>query len=227
MKRRQIETARPWLCCLLLAAASACGQSEDSADAPAADVAVAPDTAAGTDSGGPGVDVGPAPDTGTPVNAPTVELGGSDDAGKTFVDWSSDKIVPPLVHGIQGGEHVFVSVRVRNMDPKNMNLELHQQVVATGKEVFPSPIKWFSQTLKKETVDGVWTGWYFKNGYTGFVNCPCLVTGKQLKLELIATSNDGKVTAKSTHFITPGGPSTMPHWDGDCNDDEYPECETP
>lgn len=237
MDPRRNEIARRWLCCLLLALPGACGQSEDPADAQLPDGATAQD--GGTDTGGPGVDVGPAMDagqgvdlgptvdTGLSATAPTVELGGSDDAGKTFVDWSSDTVVPNLVHGIQGGEHVFVSVRVRNMDPKNMNLELHQHVVATGEQVFPSPITWFNQTLKKETVDGVWTGWYFKNGYTGFVNCPCLVTGKQVKLELIATSSDGKVTAKSTHFITPGAASALPLWDGDCNDDERDECKKP
>ena len=213
-----------WLCCLSLTLASACGQDEPAADAAAQDTYVA-----ATDSGSsqPQTDANTgAVDAAKPVEVPTVELGGSDDEGKTFVDWSSDKVVPPLVHGIQGGEHIYVSVRARNMNPKNMQLELHQHIVDGGVEVFPTPIKWFNQTLKKETVDGKWTGWYFRNGYTGFVNCPCLVTGKQLKLELIATTKDGKVSAKSTRFVTPAAASAMPLWDGDCNDDEHDECKT-
>lgn len=240
MNRRSAARLRPLPCCLLpccllpcclllcwLALVGGCGESEGSPNTAAADVAVTADSSATADTAGPALDGGPSQDTGAPQSLPTIELGGSDNAGKTFVDWSNDKVVPPLVHGIQGGEHIYVSVRMRNMDPKSMNLELHQHIATTGEEVFPSPIKWFGQTLKKETVDGVWTGWYFRNGYTGFVNCPCLVTGKQLRLELIATSKDGKVTAKSMRLVTPGGASAMPLWDGDCNDDEYDECKMP
>jgi|ETNmetMinimDraft_26_1059896.scaffolds.fasta_scaffold80082_2 hypothetical protein len=175
----------------------------------------------------------PQPDGGTTATdaprvskGPVVEMGGSDDEGKGFVDWSSDKETPPLIHGIQGGEHVYFSVRVRDMNPKKMNLELSMTEVASGKAIFPTPpaLKKFNQTLKKETVDGQWTGWYFKNGYIAFVHCPCLVSGKELKFDLVVTSKDGTQSASVSHTIVPGTKKVKPHWDGDCNDDEFDEC---
>ena len=175
----------------------------------------------------PQTDTGTAPqDAAKPVKTPMVQMGGSDDEGKGFIDWSSEKEAPPLIHGIQGGEHVFFSVRVKNVDPKKMNLKLHMTMADTGEIVFPGPLSKYKQTLKKETVDGNWTGWYFKNGFIGFVHCPCLVAGQKLKFELVVTTQDGKTTMKDSHIIVPGSKKVAPHWDGDCNDDEHDQCKT-
>ncbi len=199
-----------------LLAVSACSLENEPAPDASADIINAADVA--TDGASVAADAVPLSDQ------PTAEMGGSSDEGKGFVDWKSDEEKPPLIHGIQGGEHVYFSVRVRNMDPKKMNLLLHMTDMQTGLAVFPGPLKKFKQTLKKETVDGKWTGWYFKNGFIAFVHCPCLVSGKKVKFELVVTTQDGKVTVKTSHVILPGTAKVKPHWDGDCNADEHDEC---
>ncbi len=47
--------------------------------------------------------------------APHVVVGGADDAGMAFVDWSSGSYPATLIHGPQGGQHIWTSVKTTNL----------------------------------------------------------------------------------------------------------------
>jgi len=141
--------------------------------------------------------------------APAVEIGGCDDDGKGFVDWSQSKSKPPMLRGIQGGQHIWFSVKARNVSKKKLRMAVTLIVEETTRTVIPGRVE-YTSTLPE--VDG----WYFYEGARAYVKCPCQVVGKQLRAELEVIDLYGR-TASDQVWITPT-------WDGSCDHDPAGSC---
>ena len=67
-------------------------------------------------------------------SAPQVIVGGANSDGSGFVDWSGGAARPAIITGIQGGQHVYVSVRTRNLNPQQVKITA---LVATPADCTP------------------------------------------------------------------------------------------
>lgn len=176
----------PLAATLMLGLIMGCGPSEPSADA------------GSTDGGGADAQGDPA-----------VRIGGASDEGEGFVDWSDSDALAPMIRGIQGGQHIWVSVRARNVSHKKLRMAITAVLVDSGKTVIPGRVE-YTSTLNE--VDG----WLFYEGAQSFVKCPCQVQGRQLRMKLEVIDLYGR-TADNEMVVTPT-------WDGNCDFDPAGSC---
>lgn len=188
-----------WLAALWLAAGTACSAS--GGDDGGAD-------AGGADGGGPA--------------APSVWVGGSKDDGSGFVDWRDGLGTPPILRGPQGGQHVWVSVRMRNLHPKKLRMAFTMFVGESDTKVIPGRVE-ITSTLKPEPEEATAGAeaasegpWFLYQGAPSFVKCPCQVYGKKLRVELEVIDLYG-LTAKDVAWIAPT-------WDGNCDFEPAGSC---
>lgn len=129
-------------------------------------------------------------------------IGGSEDNGTGFVDWSSGVARGLVVTGFQGGQHVWVTVRARDINPKKarVTVELRDQV--TGASVPPGPHQW----VLMMSVDA---GWLTYAGITAFIDKPCDVVGRLLTASAALVDADG-LTATASALVTPEWPGMCP-----------------
>ena len=147
-----------------------------------------------------GSDMGSASDSSD--NAPQVLVGGANSDGSGFVDWSQGTARPPIITGIQGGQHVYVSVRTRNLFPQQVKITA---IVATPVDCTPydpGPSQW-KVSLKNDD------GWLSYQGITAFVGKPCAVKDKLVRVKIEVEDQNG-VKASSYADIEPT-------WNGACN----------
>jgi hypothetical protein len=137
-----------------------------------------------------------------PAKDPMVEVGGATDAGKGFIDWSDGQSSPAILRGPQGGQHIWVSVRARNVHPKKLRMAITMFIEETGKRVIPGRVT-VTSTLKPDK-----DGWFLYQGVPSFVKCPCQIVGKKLRAELEIIDLYGR-TASNEVWLS----ST---WDGSC-----------
>ncbi len=135
-------------------------------------------------------------------NTPQVIVGGANDDGTGFVDWSSGLARPPIVTGIQGGQHVFVSVRTRNLYPVQVKINTMVATPVECKAYNPGSREW-KVSLR---TDDTWLGY---QGITAFVDDPCLVKDKVVRVKVEVTDQNN-VTASAYADI-------QPTWSGACN----------
>ena len=148
-------------------------------------------------SGDPDADAGSSDGDDTPI----VLIGGASEMGEGFIDWSDGKATAPMIRGIQGGQHIWVSVRARNVSHKKLRMAITAVLEDSGKTVIPGRVEYTSTVGMKD-------GWLFYEGAQSFVKCPCQVVGRRLRIELEVIDLYGR-TAKHEAFITPT-------WDGGC-----------
>ena len=135
------------------------------------------------------------------ASAPMVLVGGANSDGSGFVDWSSTTPRPAIITGIQGGQHVFVSVRTRNIFPTQAKITAMVAAPETCEPNAPGPATW-KVSLKK---DGDWLTY---QGITAFVGEPCAIKDKWVRVKVEVTDQNG-VTAT-------GHADIQPTWSGAC-----------
>ena len=148
-------------------------------------------------------------DASDATNTPQVRVGGANDQGKGFVDWSDDKATPAMLRGIQGGQHIWFSVKARNVSAKKLRMAVTLIVDETTKAVIPGRVEY---TSTPPEVDG----WYLYQGARAYVKCPCQVVGRKLRVDLEVVDLYGR-TASEQVWITPT-------WDGNCDFDPAGSC---
>ncbi|MCO4762583.1 MAG: hypothetical protein KC502_13815 [Myxococcales bacterium] len=141
------------------------------------------------------------PDDGT-VGA---VVGGASNDGKGFVDWSDGTATPEMLRGPQGGQHIWVAVRMRGLSHKKLKMTVEMQRVDTGTVVKPGAVPVMS-TLKP-IADGEFK--YQFSAITAFVKCPCQVADKRLRVKLSLSDLYGR------KYETIG--EITPTWSGDCS----------
>ena len=141
---------------------------------------------------------------------PLLEVGGADELGNGFVDWSAGDAVPDVIYGIQGGQHIWVSVRVRKtpacLSPKKMRLGVQAKIIDSGKVVKPGRVQ-VTHNLLNADPD---SEWYVYEGIPSFVTCPCQITGRKLEMRVDLSDLYGQEAA-ATAVITP-------YWDETAHD---------
>jgi hypothetical protein len=146
-----------------------------------------------------GIDLGSASDTTD--NTPQVLVGGANSDGSGFVDWQSGIARPAIITGIQGGQHVFVSVRTRGLFPQQAKITATVATPVDCTPYDPGPSQW-KVSLKSDS------GWYGYQGITAFVGKPCAIKDKVVRVKIEVEDQNG-VTASSYADIEPT-------WNGAC-----------
>lgn len=141
--------------------------------------------------------------TGDGSSAPAVWTGGSNDDGTGFVDWRSGEVKPTIIMGPQGGQHVYVSLRISNLWPKKIRMGVEMRDAETDEVVKPGRIE-ITSSLK---ADGDWMAY---TGMTAFVKEPCKISDRKIKVHVDVSDLYG-VKATDDAVITP-------HWGGYCLD---------
>ncbi len=144
-----------------------------------------------------------------PDKEPKVLVGGADENGAGFVDWSDDKAKPPMLRGMQGGQHVWFSVKARNVSPKKLRMAVTLIIDETAKAVIPGRVEY---TSTPPEVDG----WYLYQRARAYVKCPCQVVGKKLRVQLEVTDLYGRAASDEVWI--------EPTWDGNCDFEPAGSC---
>ena len=95
--------------------------------------------------------VAPAEDAGEAGPAPSLELG----TGLLAFESVADGATVPLVAGSQGGRHVDVALRLRDIDPVGLTVEYDGFDAATGEVLF-TPVQRFLSPTGLVMEDGAW-----------------------------------------------------------------------
>ena len=147
------------------------------------------------------------PDAGADTS--TVEMwaavGGASVEGKGFIDWQDGSATPAIIRGPQGGQHIWVSVRMTGLSPKKLKMTVEMARKDNGTVVKPGAVP-LILTLKPSPEHP--TAFEFAS-LTAFVKCPCQVAGKPLVVRLELADLYGR-TFQTSATITPT-------WDGDCS----------
>lgn len=108
-------------------------------------------------------------------------VGGSDLDGLAFVPLD-DCPELPIIHGIQGGYHVWGSVHVRDVSPIKALVRVRLRDMASGELVAPGDV---TLSLDLDTVPDADGGppWLERNGLPVYVADPCPIDGHELRLE--------------------------------------------
>jgi hypothetical protein len=136
---------------------------------------------------------------------PSVWLGGSDKDGATFVDWSDGTVKPLIISGPQGGQHIWVSVRARNVYPSKLRMAVQMFDAETCEVIKPGRVE-ITHTMNVKP-DGTME----YTGIPAFVKFPCSIRGRRIHVHLDISDLYG-VTAEDDAEITP-------YWDGWCPTD--------
>lgn len=138
------------------------------------------------------------PNPGDSVSTkPLSAVGGSDKTGNGWIDWSGTKVTPEILKGPQGGQHIWVSARTRNLHPKKARISVTMFVEGpAGDEVVKPGTVEMTATLKWENDYLVYTG------LPAFVKEPCKIMDKRVRVELSVDDLYG-VHADDKAWITP------------------------
>ena len=144
----------------------------------------------------------PPPDTADVSHHPSVEIGGARTDGTGFVPWHGTDPHPALIAGIQGGQHLWVSMRMQDLWPKQILLAVTMHLVDTGELVQPGKIERIISSLVN------WSDAYGYDGFVAFVSEPCRLRNRAVSVTVEASDLYGVATS-DTAIVTPT-------WDGVC-----------
>lgn len=133
---------------------------------------------------------------------PWLQIGGSADDGSGFVQWHDANPKPKIIAGIQGGQHIWVSMRTRDVWPKKALLGVTMHRKDTGELVQPGKIERIVSELANY---GTFYGFY---GFVAYVSEPCVIRDRALQVTAEVSDLYGVVTT-DTAVVTPT-------WDGLC-----------
>ncbi|HAN07013.1 MAG TPA: hypothetical protein DCP89_00805 [Acidimicrobiaceae bacterium] len=143
---------------------------------------------------------------------PLAVIGGANDDGKDWVDWSAGDGTPPMLRGPQGGQHVWVSIRMQGLNPVKLKMTVEMRLKGTAKIVQPGavPVMRSIPPAKDEP------NTYQFSGITAFVKCPCQVADKSIEISLKLDDIYGR-TASTSAVI-------RPTWAENCSGQQPPSC---
>jgi len=130
--------------------------------------------------------------------APMVQLGGTDDGGDGFVDWSGGSATPQLMNaGSQVSlRHIWLGVRMKNMQPQHVHFKIEFFDATTGASLPPGSTE---ITTGFKIRDGDWLSY---SGMPGFLKDPCKIKGRKLRARMTLTDPSGS-TAVTEEVIIP------------------------
>lgn len=126
---------------------------------------------------------------------PTLTIGGANDDGFGFVQWHEAPAHPKIVSGLQGGQHIWVSMRSQNLWPEHMAIAVVMHDAATGALVEPGEVNRMLKLLPRPGYDTY-------EGFVAYVSKPCAIAGKKVRVEMTVRDLYG-VTAQDSAEITP------------------------
>lgn len=132
---------------------------------------------------------------------PVFQIGGAKDDGTGFVDWSGGTSTAPIITGIQGGQHVWVSVRTRNIPVHKAHLLIKLARPADCSALEAGETEWRVPLVTQDD----WKGY---SGLTAYVSKPCEVQGKPVHVK-VQLKDEDTLLAEADAFVTPT-------WDGVC-----------
>ena len=132
---------------------------------------------------------------------PVFEIGGALPDGTGFVDWTSGTAQPTIELGPQGGQHVWLSVRVRNVVLHKAHLYV---TLAQPSDCAPYPQGQTEWRVPLTNQDG----WLQYSGITAYVGKPCDVRGKPVHVK-VQLNDESTPLAKADATI-------VPVWNGTC-----------
>ncbi len=137
------------------------------------------------------------PDSAEPADVvdtePALELGGSDDHGSSWVDWSGGAVDADMHAGPQGCCHVWVSMRSPDLQPGKVKVSMEMFLVDTGVRVLRGKLNVTAQ-FKADP------GPAHLYGVPGFIDCPCTVDGRAVRVEASATDSAGLTLSGKAEF---------------------------
>ncbi len=139
-------------------------------------------------------------------------VGGASADGKGFLDWQDGAATPAIIRGPQGGQHIWVSVRMRGLSPKKLKMTIEMARKDNSVVVKPGAVP-LILTLKPSAA---LPSTFEFAALTAFVKCPCQVVGKPLVVRLDLADLYGR-TFQTSATITPT-------WDGDCSSPPSSSC---
>ena len=143
---------------------------------------------------------------------PMAVVGGATDDGKSWVDWSSGDVAPPMLRGPQGGQHVWVSVRMQGLNPVKLKMTVEMRLKESGKVVQPGAVPVMRSIPPAQDQPDT----FQFSGITAFVKCPCQVADKTVVVSLSLDDIYGR-TASATAEI-------RPTWAEDCSGQQPQSC---
>lgn len=131
------------------------------------------------------------------LGKPSIEVGGSRTDGVGFVPWRGQNFQPAIIHGPQGGHHIWLSVKTKNLWKDKLLLTTTMFLDASP--VKPGPIQRIVSVKPQGEYEEL-------DGLIHYVDNPADIVGKNLRVTVDALDLYGVVTS-DTAFITPT-------WDG-------------
>lgn len=163
---------------------------------------------AGCDGGGDAAD-----DKKDTSEAPIwAAVGGAQDDGTGFVDWSDGTVKPRMIRGPQGGQHIWVTVRMTGLSPKQLKMTVEMRRQDNGKIVKPGAVPIIASLAKSKTKPDV----YEFGRLTAFVKCPCQIAGAPVRVNLKLDDIYGRTFSTSAHI--------RPQWSEDCSEPPSTSC---
>ena len=132
------------------------------------------------------------PDVLGPVS---VEIGGANDDGIGFVPWHDGLARPNIIRGLQGGQHIWVSIHTHALWPHKALVSVGMHDEATGALVLPGDVTRMLELTPHET-------FYAFEGFVAYVSDPCAVANRPIRVRVQASDLYGVATADSA-VITP------------------------
>jgi len=143
----------------------------------------------------------PAADPGSPdaSTSPWASVGGANEMGEGFVVWTDGKGQPEILKGPQGGQHIWVSARTRNLHPKKARVAvtMHVEGPAGDEMVKPGRVEIIGTLKSEPDFDGL-----LYAGLPAFVKEPCKIMNKKVRVELEVDDLYG-VHAAAKAWISP------------------------
>ena len=134
---------------------------------------------------------------GDPGPAPVVKVGGSTPFGLGFIDWSGEPHSAEVLTGPQGGQHIWISARTRNMAVTTATMAVTLLLETPTGDVLVKPGRVeMARKAEQNGVDIIYAG------LPAFVKEPCKVKGQRVRVELDIRDQAGNVAADKA-WITP------------------------
>lgn len=135
---------------------------------------------------------------------PAAWIGGSDADGQTFVDWKSGTAFAAIISGPQGGQHIWVSVRVKHVSPVKLRMGVQMIDSETCDLVKPGRVEITHTMIPKP--DGI----FEYTGIPAFVKEPCKIKSRKLRVHLdisdmygLETEAEATITPQYDGFCSP------------------------
>lgn len=136
---------------------------------------------------------------------PRVQVGGADDGGNGFIDWSSGSYPATVIHGPQGGQHIWVSAKTKNLFPNKARVSVTMFLESPGAadEVVKPGTTTVTGTLKPFPAPPELPGeWLIYAGLPAFVSQPCKIAQQKLRVQIEVSDLYG-VLASNKAWIRP------------------------